>query len=109
MASYDGGLSASGGKLRIFVNAEQKGEVSKGGAVTIRGFLHVGCTHEYSGGQNINNCFSGSLGELRIYGEAWKSPARITWARTEYQTNLGASSFGMPIQSMELWRYHNSQ
>src|SRR5438874_8247196 len=36
-----------------------------------------------------------SLGELRIYPDAWSTPARITRTRFDYQTDTALPHFGM--------------
>lgn len=100
-ASYDGGLSAASGKLRLFINGKLAADTFKIGTILAANKLHVGCAWDEMTNQPVN-CFSGSIGELRIYPEAWKAPARITSVRTKYNTAPNQPNFGMPI---EMWKY----
>lgn len=101
VASYDGGVNSSAGKLRIYVDTKLKGEIQKTGTITASGKLRLGCAWDATSNRNVNY-FSGSIGELRIYPEAWKAPARITNTRTKYNSNPNMPNFGMPI---EMWKY----
>ena len=46
--------------------------------------------------------FIGTLGELRIYPEPWKSPPRITERFTKYEMNPEKSAFGLPLETWSL-------
>jgi RHS repeat-associated protein len=93
-ASYDGTT------LRLFVNGAQQMSLSRMGPIIYPGgappAVGVGC------GVGLSNCFSGSMGELRIYPDPWKSPARIVRTRTEHLLTVGGPNFGMPSKT---WLY----
>lgn len=91
--------SYDGQDLRIFVNGVQKGILAHPGSLLYPaspGALRIGCSWSAAANAEID-CFRGSLGELRIYSEAWKSTARVTSTETAYELDILKPHFGMPV------------
>jgi RHS repeat-associated protein len=93
-ASYDGS------RARLFVDGRGVDSVVASGVpVGSATQLVVGCTLPASG--TATDCFDGMIGELRVYGEAWRSAPRITDQRLELATTLTNPNFGQVIATYE--------
>jgi RHS repeat-associated protein len=95
IASYDGN------DLRIFINGHLTGHASASTPIAAEGPTFIGCSVDIASGSS-SSCFSGGIGELRIYPEGWSSPPRITRTLTAYEENQGSWSFGFPTK---LWNF----
>jgi RHS repeat-associated protein len=86
-----------GGSGRVFVNGVEVGKATVSNSPLPSGDFFIGSANTAAG--RAASFFTGEIGEVRVYPEAWKDPPRVTDLETQLQlTNVTAPDFGQPLR-----------
>jgi RHS repeat-associated protein len=86
------------GNAKLFVNGLEVGSAGMGGSPTASGDLVIGCAQATAG---FDRCFTGEIGELRIYPEAWQHPPRVSDSESVLELNVSKDDFGQRLRVLE--------
>jgi YD repeat-containing protein len=86
-----------GGTAHIYVNGREVAFAPFSALQMPSGDLAIGCAS--GAGTSPIQCFSGEIGELRVYEQAWPRAPRVTETRSELQlANSARADFGRPLR-----------